>query len=495
MPKSKNKSSLLSSYVKQFGEEVFQTNGKIILCKLCNKSFGSEKNEPRKSQIEQHVNTSFHQKHLQLKGKKHQMIEFKEQNSNDFNMELCELFVSCDIPLNKLLNEKMKNFFKNQFQVILPDPSTLRKTKLPVLYQQTIDRIKMEVGNEKIWISIDESTDCTGRSIGNVVVGILNKEKSKQFLLTTEVLEQSNHSTIAQLFTKSMILIYENEIKHENVFLFLTDAAPYMIKAAKGFKVSYPKMIHLTCLVHGLHRVAESIRFSFPEVNQLISNVKKTFKKAPSRKSLFKEKSNGIPLPPEPIATRWCTWLSAVLYYSKHFNFIKEIFDQLNEKEADAIGATKELLKNKRIKTNLAFISTNFCTLINSIKKLEKRNLRLYDSMKIIQDEIQNIKSSNFKKATDKLDFVLENNHGFIKICLINKIINGEEVDDEDREKLENIYSPEELTYFKFAPITSCEVERSFSKYKTILTDNRQSFCFENLKMTFVINCNASNFD
>ena len=94
--------------------------------------------------------------------------------------------------------------------------------------------------------------------------------------------------------------------------------------------------------------------------------------------------------------------------------------------------------------------------------------------MKIIQDEIQNIKSSNFKKAIDKIDFVLENNYGFKKICLINKIINGEEVDDEDREKLENIYSSEELTCFKFAPITSCHVETSFSKYKTILTDNRQ---------------------
>ena len=66
----------------------------------------------------------------------------------------------------------------------------------------------------------------------------------------------------------------------------------------------------------------------------------------------------------------------------------------------------------------------------------------------------------------------MENNHGFTKICLINKIIN-EEI-DEDRKKLENIYSPEELTYFKFAPITSCEVERSFSKHKTILTQNKQ---------------------
>ena len=44
MPKIKNTSSLLSSYVKSFGEDIFETNGKIILCKVCNKSFGNSKN-------------------------------------------------------------------------------------------------------------------------------------------------------------------------------------------------------------------------------------------------------------------------------------------------------------------------------------------------------------------------------------------------------------------------------------------------------------------
>lgn len=77
MPKIKNTSSLLSLYVKSFGEGIFETNGKIILCKVCNKSFGNSKNEPKKSQIEQHVQTLLHQNYVKLKGSKQQMIEFK----------------------------------------------------------------------------------------------------------------------------------------------------------------------------------------------------------------------------------------------------------------------------------------------------------------------------------------------------------------------------------------------------------------------------------
>jgi hypothetical protein len=37
--------------------------------------------------------------------------------------------------------------------------------------------------------------------------------------------------------------------------------------------------------------------------------------------------------------------------------------------------------------------------------------------------------------------------------------------------------------YFKYALIASVKVERSFSKYKSILVDNWLSFTFENLLM------------
>lgn len=38
-------------------------------------------------------------------------------------------------------------------------------------------------------------------------------------------------------------------------------------------------MLHVTCLAHGLHRVADFIRSQFNDVNDLISNIKKIFRK------------------------------------------------------------------------------------------------------------------------------------------------------------------------------------------------------------------------
>jgi len=50
-----------------------------------------------------------------------------------------------------------------------------------------------------------------------------------------------------------------------------------MVKAGKALNIFYPKLIHLTCLAHGFHRVAETVRAEYPIVDSLIANVKKFF--------------------------------------------------------------------------------------------------------------------------------------------------------------------------------------------------------------------------
>lgn len=46
------------------------------------------------------------------------------------------------------------------------------------------------------------------------------------------------------------------------------------------------------------------------------------------------------------------------------------------------------------------------------------------------------------------------------------------------------------LLYFKYAPISSVDVERSFSVYKNMLADNEKSFKFENSSTLLIVNCN-----
>ena len=110
-----------------------------------------------------------------------------------------------------------------------------------------------------------------------------------------------NNSSIAVVFDNAMNLLWPDKVERENVLLFVSDAAPYMIKAAKALQLLYPKMIHVTCLAHDLHRVAKEVRGSYHEVDKLIANGKKIFIKSPLRVQKFKEEAPTLPLPHSPL--------------------------------------------------------------------------------------------------------------------------------------------------------------------------------------------------
>jgi hypothetical protein len=54
--------------------------------------------------------------------------------------------------------------------------------------------------------------------------------------------------------------------ERQNVLISVSDAAPF-IKAPKSLQLLYPKVIHVTCLALSLHRAAEEVRGSYPEVD------------------------------------------------------------------------------------------------------------------------------------------------------------------------------------------------------------------------------------
>ena len=151
----------------------------------------------------------------------------------------------------------------------------------------------------------------------------------------------------------------------------MSDSAAYMLKAGRDLKIFFPQMYHVTCVAHGLHRVCELVRGMFPEVNDLISNVKKIFRKAPSRIVAWKETFPSLPLPPEPVLTRWGTWLEAVLFYAEHFEKVKEILGKFDPDDSYAIRKGQELLKMPFSKFKITLIETNCGFLISSLKKLE----------------------------------------------------------------------------------------------------------------------------
>jgi hypothetical protein len=62
----------------------------------------------------------------------------------------------------------------------------------------------------------------------------------------------------------------------------VTDAALYMKKTAEGLLVSYPRLIRVTFVAHALHRVCETIRMLYPNLDKLVGRGKEFLKTAPN---------------------------------------------------------------------------------------------------------------------------------------------------------------------------------------------------------------------
>ncbi|KAJ4438576.1 hypothetical protein ANN_14523 [Periplaneta americana] len=95
----------------------------------------------------------------------------------------------------------------------------------------------------------------------------------------------------------------------------------------------------------------------------------------------------GIPLPPQPVLSRWGTWLDAVNYYAEHYSKIMEVNDALNSTDSSAVAAIKSL-PSEQLLEDILFIDSNFKIVSKSIILLESSKLQLSEALYIVDKSI-----------------------------------------------------------------------------------------------------------
>ncbi|KAJ4446445.1 hypothetical protein ANN_13141 [Periplaneta americana] len=118
--------------------------------------------------VQQHITTSKHQANKQLNSKQRQLFLTQPTTSNEF--------------------------LEKYTQHTIPDESTLRKTYAPSIYDETIQKIRDEIKDSSIWVSIDETPDKEGRLVGNVVIE--SSERTLQYNQSS--IGDSSQSDISQ---------------------------------------------------------------------------------------------------------------------------------------------------------------------------------------------------------------------------------------------------------------------------------------------------------
>ena len=89
--------------------------------------------------------------------------------------------VSLDIPLHKVEAASFRKFLEKYTTHPIPTEYTLRKNYLASCYEDTINKIRNSVGKNKIWVSMDETSDVDCRFGANVVVGTFNMKSLEKY--------------------------------------------------------------------------------------------------------------------------------------------------------------------------------------------------------------------------------------------------------------------------------------------------------------------------
>ncbi|KAJ3651208.1 hypothetical protein Zmor_017260 [Zophobas morio] len=185
----------------------------------------------KKSHFEQHCSGDAHKKN-ENKSSKQTLLNISSDNDfTQFCTDLCRAFTAANIPWNKVSCLEFKNFMHKYTGRHLPSESTLRKKYLPKDYDMVIKQIRNSIGDNNIWISVDETTGRLGRYIAHLVIGKLFSEKAgRPFLLALKQLDKTNSNTISRFINESLALLWPKGAEHKKVKWFVSDGASYMIK-------------------------------------------------------------------------------------------------------------------------------------------------------------------------------------------------------------------------------------------------------------------------
>lgn len=106
-----------------------------------------------------------------------------------------------------------------------------------------------------------------------------------------------------------------------------------------------------------------------------------------------------------------------------------------------------------------------------------------------VQTQLKSVQDEPGKKVYEKMENVLSKNISLKTLKQMLSILSGSITIMNGHP---GDLTTNNLIFYKYAPMMSVDIERSFSVYKYLLNHNRQSFKLENIKKHFIIQCNPS---
>lgn len=149
---------------------------------------------------------------------------------------------------------------------------------------------------------------------------------------------------------------------------------------------------------------------------------------SPHRVALFHQLHPELALPPEPVITRWGTWLEAAIYYAQNLQAFSNVVSQFDNNEAASISHVLDVLESPALVPRLRFIATHYSILPTLLAQLETRDIALLTAIQRVNSfkEILSLSKGIIgEKVFVKFTSVCTNNTGWAVIEEISRLLEG----------------------------------------------------------------------
>ncbi len=366
----------------------------------------------------------------------------------------------CKLLFELCNNSSFKDLFKVfGFMVLSP---TFYRTEL--LNEEADRKMKLLISsiiNKPFYLMLDETINRKQENILNILVGVLNTDiYTPSKIIYSGAVENTKTETLVPIIDNVIHSLLKHNYNKNILKVFLSDEASY---CRKLFNLKY-WCYHVICVCHNLHNFSEHLRKRFKYIDTLICFLKRILIKNKTNKSCWKSSTN-LALPKWSILTRWGTWISCGTYLSENFEAIKNFLNKIKNIYSHEV----ETSINNNILANELQKLLFYVNLPKKIQYLEQNKIELEDLGKCYLSVSENLMDLIDRKEFDRIN---------LKNPDLNIFLNF--VDENHVEK---------LRYFRWLPLSTAAVERSFSVYNRFLTEERTNLKPDTIfKMFLLIN-------
>ena len=277
---------------KKMGNEFYEDKG-VLFCRVCVKAIDHKS----LSVIKRHQNSEKHKNNLISSSNRKRPLtlttSFAVQNAAKLqNIDTVQSWiracVASNIPLNVSDNLIMRNFF--QSHITSGGSIPRRKALQPYLndcYKCDREKLKQKCKGKTVMIFYDETFDAQSRHVSCVLLALLPPDNTEIQPYLAEVFldkEPVNSSKVAQ---QIVTVLSDYGISFDKVASYGTDNASYMLASfQRSLKEILPNCFHLPCIAHIFNLVVKEFMKSFSISTDWASKIAAYFSHSGARKIL-----------------------------------------------------------------------------------------------------------------------------------------------------------------------------------------------------------------